>query len=241
MVKEHPMLFTGEMVRAILRGDKTQTRRVVTSRNSEGGSFPVKKLDVNKATYQPPCFDSIPYLKAPVHPDFYDGWMDETWHHRIYSRIRPGHRIWVREKFGIANSEDGSCILYPANHDRGYIEKAYQFENDLCQWAADVESGAEGRYRPSIHMPRWASRILLEVEDVRPERVQDISAKDAEKEGCPPCEGLGKCSPCDGDCASNEPLRWFQALWESINAKRGFGWNVNPWNWVYTFRILEGK
>ncbi len=85
-------------------------------------------------------------------------------------------------------------------------------------------------WKPSIFMPRWASRILLEVTDVRVERVQDIREEDARAD----C-GKEKCCEAEGHGA----IVAFHGLWDSINAKRGFGWDVNPWVWVVEFKRIE--
>jgi len=94
----------------------------------------------------------------------------------------------------------------------------------------------DAKWRPSIHMPRWASRITLEVTAVRVERVQNITPEDCQAEGVR-CEqhyeGIG--NPCD----EVRLLHAFQDLWNSINAKRGFGWDANPWVWVVGFKRLE--
>jgi hypothetical protein len=102
------------------------------------------------------------------------------------------------------------------------------------EYAADYEDKiAFGfvKWRPSIHMPRWASRIMLEVTDVRVERVQEISTVNAEAEGC---EGW-QCRPKLYETVQRAE---FRELWDSINAKRGFGWKVNPWVWVISFKVL---
>jgi hypothetical protein len=91
-------------------------------------------------------------------------------------------------------------------------------------------------WRPSIHMPRWASRILLEVKSVRVERVQEISPSDAISEGVAcECEEFGKCAITDSCLGS---VREFMTLWNSINEKRGYGWEKNPWVWVVEFEVV---
>jgi hypothetical protein len=98
------------------------------------------------------------------------------------------------------------------------------------EYAADYEDKiAFGfvKWRPSIHMPRWASRTLLEVTEVRVERVASIKWDDVIAEGCP-----------DRGLPDNNPMDWFHELWDSINAKRGYGWDINPWVWVISFEVL---
>jgi hypothetical protein len=89
----------------------------------------------------------------------------------------------------------------------------------------DPAVGYEFRARPSIHMPRWASRITLEITDVRVERLQDIGTDDARAEGM------------IGD-ENDSPTGHYETLWDKLNAKRGFGWDVNPWVWALTFRLV---
>ena len=107
----------------------------------------------------------------------------------------------MRETFGYAWHHAQPSYFYRATDDVG--------------WHPDF-----GGWKPSIHMPRSASRITLEITDVRVERVQDISEEDAQAEGV-------------------DTRQDFAQLWDSINAKRGFGWDVNPWVWVVVFKALE--
>jgi hypothetical protein len=168
-MNERPILFSGEMVRAILEGRKTQTRRVIKP-----------QLRIN--------------YKCPYG--------------------QPGDRLWVRETWQCfkPNTEE---IINPNTVNIRAL--AYRATNE---W--------RGKWRPSIHMPRWASRITLEITAVRVERLQDIGEVDAMREGDPTCE--------------NTHIDWFRALWDSINAKRGYSWESNPWVWVVEFqRIREGK
>jgi hypothetical protein len=93
----------------------------------------------------------------------------------------------------------------------------------------DYYGGGDYTYVSSIHMPKWASRTKLEITDIRVERVQDISEEDAIAEGCCPVT----CVEPQAYCTTRQP---FQTLWDSINAARGYGWEVNPWVWAITFR-----
>lgn len=132
---------------------------------------------------------------------------------------QPGDRLWVRE-------------TWQHLHNEG--QKADEFEqwqqNSIdCFYLADESSPnnkpMSGRWRPSIHMPRWASRITLEITDVRVERLQDISNEDAV------AEGIG--TPCDMRYAA---LDAFKPLWESINGHDS--WEANPWVWVIEFKRI---
>lgn len=222
---ERPILFSGEMVRAILDGRKTQTRRVVARLNSTtGAGYRFDDLDLGRAYSDGHHGQPIgTYLHAPVVRG--ECAEDGVWD-RIYPRIAPdsdwdqaadpakgytppASRLWVREAFVGAGNLG---ILYAADCPRG------------------TESGVEGGWRPSIFMPRWASRLTLEITEVRVQRVQEISRGDAMEEGCP------FANMADGP----DPRDWFRDLWDSLNAKRGHGWDTNPWVWAITFRAERG-
>ena len=199
-MKERPILFNGEMVRAILGGRKSQTRRVVKA--------PVMAL------VRPP--DQIKFR-------------DKKWHFAWTGSTAggfslscpygvPGDRLWVRETWAHIND----CDHY--NHLHGENVKAlYRADGTICP----------RRWRPSIHMPRWASRITLEVIGVRVERVASISEADARAEGM----DYGPDEVPGGPVCTGYTRRiMFQDLWDRINAKRSYGWDVNPWVWVMEFK-----
>lgn len=124
---------------------------------------------------------------------------------------KPGDHLWVRETFCDVNAE-----LIPLK------KKVY--------YRADKEISPLMKWRPSIYMPRWASRITLEVVKVRVERLQDISEADARAEGVPQCPAYTK---------TDTPYKKeFERVWDEINGKRGYGWSVNPFVWVIEFRKL---
>lgn len=220
-MKERPVLFSGEMVKAILDGRKTQTRRILK---------PFGKYEI--------VYDS---------PENWQEEYDQTGDEKLIPILNgklgscpvfvnthlcpfgvPGDRLWVREAFqplwvkdrpGNYKTGDGYKVSYPATD--GIQE--YMTSDD--EWT--------DRITPSIHMPRWASRITLEITGVRVERLQDISEKDAAAEGC--C--TGRCSECSEDWPELElPKHHFEHLWESINGEGS--WAKNPWVWVIEFRKL---
>jgi hypothetical protein len=189
-VKERPILFSAPMVRALLDGRKTQTRRVVKPQSLVGH-------------YGGGVTSRCPYGVT-------------------------GDRLWVRETW-CQKMDDGRFV----------DGEAYYFADDIDVMKDDGDGGHEYRkdgtaaspWCPSIHMPRWASRILLEVTDVRVQRVQEITSRDAWDEGVK-CSCLSPVPECAGNIVA------YKALWNSINAQRGFGWDVNPWVWAITFKKL---
>ena len=124
---------------------------------------------------------------------------------------RPGDRLWVRESID-RMSEQGDAEI-------GY----------MADWPGDDPRGLG--WRPSIHMPRWASRITLIVTEVRVQRLQAISRGDAMAEGCP------FSNMADGP----DPRDWYRDLWNDLNAKRGYGWDTNPWVVAVSFQVRAGN
>jgi hypothetical protein len=182
-MKDHPILFSAPMVRALLDGSKTQTRRVV----------------------------------KPMHLPFVENltanFLDGKWGERPMPYGQPGDRLWVREAW--APIRDGA--------------KNAWYRADMCE--ATLNGAPPGfRWRPSIHMPRWASRITLEVTGVRVERLVDISEADAIREGV----SADKYAYKGLDRAYS---RAFSDLWENINGPGS--WEANPWVWVIEFKRLE--
>ena len=203
-MNEHPIIFSTEMVRAILSGRKTHTRRVMKPQ---------------------PTFDGVDWIRFG--DDIRQNWCLDC----PFGKI--GDRLWVRETWGAVSQTEESAPLeeckieYRADLPSGSTD--YPGE-----WPADEARGSDiaPKWRPSIHMPRWASRITLEIVKVRVERVQEISLEDSKAEGMPAY------SMAMGVLSDNPPdPRWkFIGLWNSINAKRGFGWDSNPWVWVIEFK-----
>ena len=196
-VKERPILFSAPMVRAILDGRKSQTRRVV-DRFSRFGN--VRQFEPSNT----PGYDFHFRDKKGLWQDFRKPDLL-----KLCPYGQPGDRLWVRETWAPMCSFDPSP-------ETGAVYKA---DNHLSQKAIAA------KWTPSIHMPRWASRITLEISTVRVERLQDISEADAKSEGCPCYE-----TP-DGTCSY-----WFRELWESINGAGS--WAANPWVRVVDFRRL---
>ncbi len=224
---ERGMIFNSEMVRAILDGRKTQTRRIV--KGADGAVKFCKEWDINGKE----VFVVL-------------GEKDHTGMNPVLGAIScpfgaVGDRIWVRETF------QGPLVHEELFEEyRAYPEK---FETpEYCEYAADggvrpeycdLDDNLRHGWLPSIHMPRWASRILLEISDVRVERLNAISEEDARAEGIIDggCLNCGEPEPCG--CANPEPdaTDAFAYLWQSIYGQEN--WNANPWVWVIEFNRIE--
>ena len=211
---ERPILFSAPMVRAILDGRKFQTRRVIKL-PPQAGSAGLDLHEQRDADGVIVGLDAIPRKS----------------HGMQWGAIRcpygvPGEtRLWVRETWGTTDADAPGCPdgRKPQQGDR----LCYRADPaDDYQWGAGLPSQGNFVWRPSIHMPRWASRILLELTEVRVQRVAEISTEDAVAEGFEMGHPAG-------------PIHWFQGLWDSINAERGFGWDTNPFVWCLTFKRIE--
>jgi hypothetical protein len=216
-MSEKPILFSGPMVRAILDGRKTQTRRVIKP--------------------QPEICTDLPG-KAWYQRNRRKLWCDYT--HEQFLELCPygtvGTNLWVRETWAQAYQYEPNeiCLLRDSSSD--YAEKC---KVALYRATYDGPPNAAFKWRPSIHMPRWACRITLEVTDVRVQRLQEISEKDAIAEGIEPeyvraYMSAEEMAGADG----RDPWDVFADLWDSINAKRGFSWDSNPWVWAITFKRI---
>lgn len=229
-MKERPILFSSEMVKAILAGRKSVTRRVLSPQPT-APLRPALNLVTGETcwlhddtAYQPPDCGVLEYRRP-------DGasYTRPLGVPRVKSWRPPwavGDRLWVRETFCVG--ANGNAI-----HRAGLKLIAESVTSDLQTW--ELPDGrpvhtTRQDWRPSIHMPRWASRLTLEVVSVRPERLHDITEDDARAEGVTP-------EPIDARCPPSH-LNAFVNLWTALNAKRGFGWSENPWVWVIGFRRL---
>jgi len=201
-MNERPILFSGEMVRAILDGRKTQTRRVIKPDWFRCLDFEEQE-DIAKAILQ------CPHGAA-------------------------GDRLWVRETWS---------AVWPGEIEVPLRDCKIEYRADLPPGSTDYPGGwpaedARGcddapKWRPSIFMPRWASRITLEIIRIRVERVQDISVVDTI------AEGLDVLNPNSLAATSGLYKSLYEGLWNTINSKRGFGWDVNPWVWVIEFKMVK--
>ncbi|MBI3103208.1 MAG: hypothetical protein HYY98_16900 [Burkholderiales bacterium] len=221
---DRPILFSGPMVRALLAGTKTQTRRVVKPqpRRVDGG---------------------VPFGDAPA------------WAHAEPGSAmmrcpygKPGDRLWVKETWRTARSLDNKSpnaigeMCIDAGYRKPWAPLTYEADGHRnTEWRGfEMAGDAEpGKTRVSIHMPRWASRITLEITSVRVERLHDISEADALAEGVAqavrdrlPVQQCGEYDTIDAD-----PVELYQDLWESINGPGS--WDDNPWVWVLEFRRID--
>lgn len=235
-MKERGIIFNGEMVSAILDGRKTQTRRIIKSvpatHNFHGWVMSsTQAKDEGKACW---AIGDSPLLKEPIRLNCPLG--------------KIGDRLWVRETWSVVSHEfddDGLMIDYvpdrptKAVHEmpygHGYFtgHVIYSADGDFT-WGDD-DGCIDGRscWKPSIHMPRWASRITLEITDVRVERLNDISRSDAIAEGAPPSHPT--IDAISRECGFPDFSRsWFGQTWWHIYGKKN--WQDNPWVWVIEFK-----
>lgn len=209
-MKERPIPFNGDMVRAIRDGRKTQTRRVIKPQ-------PPDNLKWTGWIVDSTCSKDIGCV------EWNDNFPLSTKSHIVRCPYgAPGDRLWVKETW--------------AQAPHGYIYKA-NYSNPSADGVVDLKSGEVIPlvWKSSRFMPRAASRILLEIVKVRVERVQEIGEADAIAEGATP-SGVGN------DLDHLKFRAGFQYLWDSINAKGGFGWDTNPWVWVVEFKqVMDYK
>jgi len=203
-VKERGMIFNGEMVRAILDGRKTQTRRPLKWKQTrfteigereDGSKWPWSEDAENVCDYWHPCpFGAV------------------------------GDRIWVRETFRVhSKATDLATLVYKASERNSWTEQTHRVPVAQCNKSVSAE-----KWTPSLHMPRWASRLTLEITGVRVERLRDLSEDNAKSEGITPTSG--------GVLPGWEYRINFRDLWMSIYGTDN--WEANPWVWVIEFKVV---
>jgi len=202
---EKPMLFSGSMVRALLADLKTQTRRIAKL-NCSGRVL--GKVGKRKANWHPDDPDAI--LAAP-HP--------------------VGSRVWVKETHVFGEDDRGYYVLFTATNTRDYSGQEFMLGNEFDE---EHNGFKQTLKKPSIHMPRWASRITLEITNVRLERLNEISEEDAKAEGVTILPSAHIAAKVAGDT----PARMeYWHLWESINGKGS--WEKNPLVFAYDFKRIK--
>lgn len=223
-VKERPIIFSGEMVKAILDGKKTMTRRVIKSDISAYDHGHIIKQSSDKSREGSACFFNKPVgcmvtssklVKCP------------------YGKI--GDHLWVRETHHVVGGT--------ADYEIEEIKQGLQDIKNFVSYKADgYGNPCDGGWTSPMFMPRWTSRILLEITDIRVERLNDISEADAVKEGLRilPASGRYVVNPGDQHFggASHDAVEVFSWLWDSLNTKKGYPWSSNPWVWVVEFKVV---
>lgn len=234
-VRERPILFSAPMIRALLAGTKTQTRRIVNPQ-------PLS-LWGQGVTVQDPAHYS-------AHVRTTDG--EDRWVRSPYGR--PGDRLWVRESWRSweetceqdhPHGYDVPCglhchqvyVAYAATPREGYRPTPDKAHITYLDASTPLEANPLllGPWRPSIFMPRCASRITLEVTEVRVQRLQEISEEDARAEGFSSEPTPATVNGEPAELHVFDPIKWYALLWDSVNGKRA-PWSSNPWVWALTFR-----
>ena len=210
-MSEMPILFNAEMVRAILDGTKNQTRRPV--KLAASGRVKAVGSPKNWHTDDPAAVAACPFG-------------------------RPGDMLWVRETWAVLheNADDLPDSVILEECEQGMPWTALRHRASFPDLATYEDMFR--RWRPSIHMPRWASRITLRVTDVRVQRVQDISEEDAVAEGVRWHDGE-MIYAWKGISSAPSARAYFAEIWDSINEPRGFGWDANPWVWAVSFERVR--
>ena len=254
-MKERPILFNTEMVEAILAGRKMQTRRelknnhpVVIGFEPNGPHGYWKGIAKNEAVIQQYISTFPLTINCP------------------FGVV--GDRLWVRETWAPVNLYGTPAIAYKANSDmrelmddESFLDEDGAFNYDdprskkysFSAWADDLFSGVEGNWKPSIHMPRWVCRLVLEITSIRVERLNDISEADANAEGVEPLS-VPDNVPVEGGYTKANRAMWkgyknkarayrdtakdsFMSLWQSVYGDDA--WTANPWVWVIEFKTVE--
>ncbi|EAZ4876745.1 hypothetical protein CBX33_12140 [Salmonella enterica] len=226
------MIFNAEMVRAILDGRKTQTRRPVKPQPelTQKSGFSWNGVVYGAGSNDRETNRNFAHVKCPFG--------------------KPGDRIWVRETFSCIGNEDGHPVDANGNlcsredAQRIYRASAIQKPSNYGLWTSPDGFDFEGSWTPSIHMPRWASRITLEITDVRVELLHSISERNAVAEGIKTGRCGNETNWRDAFYVPGDNQPYFYAataygdLWSSIYGEES--WAANPWVWVIEFKRVEG-
>ncbi|SUB07778.1 hypothetical protein [Pantoea agglomerans] len=223
-MKERPILFNADMVRAVLDGRKMQTRRVMKVQPHAG-------------------VRNSPFVKSGIE----DGHGKEL----VCPFGEVGDRLWVRETFRVhSRATDVATLVYKASEQQSWTQQTHRVPIEKCNKPAVVD-----KWTPSIHMPRWASRITLEITGVRVERLNSISEADAKAEGLAEITKDGSLFKFgipdrDGYPGTDDkgwpwtewernPVDAYCKLWQSLYGEES--WQANPWVWVVEFKRVEGE
>ena len=222
---EKPILFNGEMVRALLDGRKTQTRRIVKlPHNNQLGSWKRTSIGGENGA-RTVTGETIPLQDAI--------WHTHTGHCLICPFGAVDDRLWVREThLTVCKMDDRGMFI--TDEDGEYIPETWYRADGIDYQYFDGTSDFPVEnipWKPSIHMPRWASRILLEITDIRVERLQNISEEDARAEGC----DNSKSESAISVGWHEKPKKAFRRVWEGT----GGDWDANPWVWAISFNRVQ--
>ena len=235
-MKERQILMKAGPVNAILAGRQTQDRRPIRPQpipsSGQWSDLWIVKTDGKRKGMS--CINATE-------------WDVQYWCKQWCPYGQVGDRLWVRETFVLESNfnigshlppfDDGRPVRWVEDEEFGrYWQQPHYRATDPPPelYYPDREDGTV-KWTPSIHMPRWASRITLEITDVRVERVRDISEGDAQREGWDMSNlPWGHCY--DG---THHARDWFQELWDSIYGKQGLWWDMNPWVWVLDFKVVQ--
>lgn len=236
-MKERPILMSAPMVRAILDGTKTQTRRIISPRPQVAWQLKacgILTCEAHKLNAQQVAvFDRLDGFNQPYKCPY----------------GQPGDQLWVRETWQGPLLDEEQREEFRQDGSDAFKKPEFCAYRATDTLDAVDDDGKELGWRPSIHMPRWASRIQLEITDIRVERLQDISEADAIAEGIEPNwlgdlkdwkpEEHGWINYLNGEDGPEAytAKESYQSLWESINGAGS--WNANPWVWCITFRRLK--
>jgi hypothetical protein len=269
IMKERPIIMSGESVRAILDGRKSMTRRVVKVQPPSifkhvcGNDS--KNRMLNSKGERVFLFLDQPDMGYPFSEVFGTQRFPDDAFKCPYGQV--GDRLWVRESWGVVShafdENERLCDWIPDRpalpiHDmkfgKGYYNGhiIYEADGDF-EWNAGDDASIETKscWKSSMHIPREASRITLEITDIRVERLQDISNEDAMAEGvefasgweeeCGEvyCTGEGWMDYKSLDFGCGTPKESYITLWNTLNAKRDYPWESNPWVWVVSFKVVE--
>lgn len=211
-MRERGMIFNAEMVRALLDGRKTQTRRVLTPRQLGL---------IELAAIGGECY---PLDSEQQHAN------SQSYYRQLCPFGDVGDRLWVREAFRVhSKATDVATLVYRASERQSWTQQTRRVPISECNKPVSPEA-----WTPSLHMPRWASRITLEITGVRVERLSSMTEEDARAEGC-----MGGHDSIPGYMYSATPHEHFHHLWTSIYGEDS--WQVNPWVWVVEFKRVEDE
>ena len=251
------IIMSGNHPKLILDGIKTMTRRVLKPQPDLGIDPYDSYSHIEVGHYHPVLVDK----NGEMYPsdEIFGAYTDDgEWGWKFpYGGV--GDRLWVRETALYWVSPILEGVEYDKPSD-WWSDCVYQDDPEITQLLTDnktlratreIEEAIEGEsvfgkweWKPSIHMPRHYSRITLEVTEVRVERLNQITEEDARAEGIHITKGTWQSIDIKNHKLIGEPQPYtaryhFEALWDSLNAKRGYDWNMNPWVWVISFKVVK--